>query len=362
MTEDEGDEKPFEASAKKLEDARRKGEIPRSTDLNTAAAYSGFALLSVTVGPSLLMGFGALLQGMLRDVDRLAQDMFPDAPAPAMGGIMSEVALQLAPWCVVPAAAVVLSIIVQRSFTVAPTKLAPKWNRISPLAGLKNKFGRKGLFEFAKSALKLVVYCIVLAFFLKSKSETILASAAMTAGGVAVILGRLVVSLLLIVCAIAWCIGTIDFLVQRADHLRKHRMTRKEMTDELKTSEGDPTMKQQRRQKAVEIATNQMMKDVPGADVVIVNPTHYAVALTWSRMPGEAPTCVAKGTDEIAARIRALAMEHGIPIHSDPPAARALHAGTALGAEISPDHYAAVAAAIRFAEQMRHKVRQGGLA
>ena len=103
----------------------------------------------------------------------------------------------------------------------------------------------------------------------------------------------------------------------------------------------------------------QMMADVPRADVVIVNPTHYAVALTWSRQPGAAPVCVAKGVDEIAARIREIAAEAGVPIRSDPPTARALYATTDLGAEIAPEHYRPVAAAIRFAEMMRKRARRG---
>jgi flagellar biosynthetic protein FlhB len=112
---------------------------------------------------------------------------------------------------------------------------------------------------------------------------------------------------------------------------------------------------EQRRQRGQEIATNKMLQDVPTADVVVVNPTHYAVALKWDRSVGRAPICVAKGVDEVAARIRDLAHENGVPVHSDPPTARALHAEVDLGQEISQDHYRAVAAAIRFAEGIRKK-------
>jgi flagellar biosynthetic protein FlhB len=129
--------------------------------------------------------------------------------------------------------------------------------------------------------------------------------------------------------------------------------------DETKNSEGDPHLKQERRARAQAIAAQQMMSDVPKADVIIVNPTHYAVALKWARKAGSAPTCVAKGVDEIAMRIREVAMENGVPIHSDPPTARALHAVTEIGHEIAPDQYQAVAAAIRFADQMRDRARKG---
>ena len=154
---------------------------------------------------------------------------------------------------------------------------------------------------------------------------------------------------------VALALGSVDFLWQRAEHIRKNRMSRKEMMDELKQSEGDPFIKQQRRQRGQEIATNKMLQDVPTADVVIVNPTHYAVALKWDRSQAMAPICVAKGVDEIAARIREIAVENAVPMHSDPPTARALHADVELGQEISQHHYRAVAAAIRFAEEIRKK-------
>jgi len=137
--------------------------------------------------------------------------------------------------------------------------------------------------------------------------------------------------------------------------MRKNMMSRKDLTDEAKDSEGDPHMKQKRRQRAQEIALSQMIQDVPDADVIIVNPTHYAVALKWSRLPGEAPVCVAKGVDEVAKTIRKVAQEAGVPIRSDPPVARALHATVEIGQEIPPEHYRAIAAAIRFAEAMKKR-------
>jgi len=155
---------------------------------------------------------------------------------------------------------------------------------------------------------------------------------------------RLIAEFMILVFLIAAAIGVLDFLWQYAEHIRRNRMSRKDMTDEAKESEGDPHMKHQRRQKAVELAMNKMLAQVPEADVIIVNPEHYAVALKWSREPGAAPVCVAKGVDEIAARIREIAGESGIPLYRDPPLARALHAMVDIGQEILPQHYKAVAA------------------
>ena len=244
---------------------------------------------------------------------------------------------------------------------MAPDKLKPKLSKISPLSNAKNKFGRSGLFEFAKSFTKLSIYSVILGFFLFSKLTTIVGTMYLNPQMATVVLLELSMQFFGLVCVVMLLIGGVDYMWQYQEHLRKNRMSHKEMMDEFKQNEGDPHMKQKRRQKGYEIAMNQMLTDVPDADVVIVNPTHYAVALKWSRLPGEAPVCVAKGVDEIAARIREAAAEAGVPIHRDPPTARALHASVEIGQEIMPDQYQAVAAAIRFAEMMRKKARSFGV-
>ena len=241
---------------------------------------------------------------------------------------------------------------------VAPEKLQPKLNRISPISNAKNKFGRSGLFEFFKSFVKLTIYALVLGVFIWKKLPQMLSTLSLSPGMSTVILLELCIQFLALVLLVALTIGVIDYFWQHQEHLRKNRMSHKELMDEIKQNEGDPHVKQQRRQKGYDIAMNQMLSEVPDADVIVVNPTHYAVALKWSRLPGEAPVCIAKGVDEIAARIREVAVEHGIPIHSAPPTARALHATVEIGAEIPPDQYQAVAAAIRFAEKMRKRAGQ----
>jgi flagellar biosynthesis protein FlhB len=220
---------------------------------------------------------------------------------------------------------------------------------------VQNKFGRHGLFEFAKSSTKLVIYSVIMGYFLIGQIERILGSIYLPPLLIIAELGWMIVVLLGIVLLVSIVLGGVDYLWQFAEHMRKNRMSRKEMMDELKQSEGDPFIKQQRRQRGQELATNKMLLDVPAADVIIVNPTHFAVALKWDRSAAMAPHCVAKGVDETAARIRALAHEHAVPVHSDPPTARALYAEVEIGQEISQAHYRAVAAAIRFAEGMRKK-------
>lgn len=355
--EEEAAEKSFEATPHKLQRAREKGDIAKSTDLSVAAAYAGLLLAAMAVGADSLTAFGEGLLVLLDQPERLAPLVFDGQASAPMGGLMQKLGHALMPWFLVPAVAVVLSLIAQRGFVFAPSKLEPKMSRISIIQNAKNKFGRNGLFEWAKSFTKLILYSICLGLFLKARLVEIISTVQVGATGSILLMVRMFVEFMFLAVLIAAGIGAIDAVWQHAEHLRKNRMTRKEVTDENKESDGDPYMKQERRYRAQEIAHSQMMADVPEADVVIVNPTHYAVALQWSRLPGSAPVCVAKGVDELAATIRRIANENGVPIHHDPPTARALHAATRIGDQIDPDHYVPVAAAIRFAEEMRRRAK-----
>ncbi len=355
---EEDDDKQYEPSQKKLEDARAKGEFAKSTDLTTAGAYGGFLLCAVSLGGGLLMSFAESLSTLLAQADQIGVVAFGGGQTPLMGQMIAATVRTNAAWFVTPAAIATLVIAAQRAFVFAPTKVAPKLSRISPIDGFKNKFGRQGIFEFLKSFSKLLLYCAVLGVFLMSRMDYILATSQMSAAQITVELGRMTVTLLGIVLIVATCLGAVDYLWQSAQHIRKHRMSRKEMLDELKQSEGDPMMKQQRHQKGVDIATNRMLGNVPKADVIVVNPQHYAIALEWSRLPGDAPVCVAKGLDEIAARMREIAHENSIPIHSDPPTARAIYASVPIGDQILPEHYQPVAAAIRFAEDIKRRMKR----
>ncbi len=347
------EEKSHDPTSKRLEDARKKGEVARSADLNAAAGYAGLSLVAAGFGAASLMKLANSGLVLFDQADSLAPRFFDGSATTLGGGLVGVVVLWVAPWFLGPAALVLLSILLQRSLIVAPEKLVPKLSRISPISNAKNKFGRAGLFEFAKSATKLVVYGFLLALFLIRRLPEILMVMHLSPAMAMARMMRLSFEFILVVVMISAFIGVIDYLWQFFEHLRKNRMSHKELTDEVKQSEGDPHMKNQRRQRGTAIAMNQMLVEVPTADVVVVNPTHFAVALKWDRSGPGAPTCVAKGVDEIAARIRETAAEHGVPIHSDPPTARALYASVEIGHEIRREHYKAVAAAIRFAEKMR---------
>jgi flagellar biosynthesis protein FlhB len=357
MSEQDSDDKEHDATQKKLDDARLRGEVVQSADLTAAAAYGGLILTSVAFGTAALDRFGALGSGLIGHADRLSA-AFLAGESGVLTSVIAVTALPLGVFLAGPALAALIAILGQRAIVFAPDKLAVRWSRIDPVATARHKFGREGLIEFAKSLVKLIVIGGILALFLSHRIAPIVTSQTLQPAPATGLLFDLLLGFLGLVLAVTLAIGAADYLWQRHLHLRRNRMSRQELLDEFRQSDGDPHLRQARRQRAQDIASNRMMADVPRADVVIVNPTHYAVALRWNRKGRAAPVCVAKGTDTVAQRIRAAAAAAGVPIRSDPPTARALHATVDIGREIRPEHYKAVAAAIRFAERMRKRARE----
>ncbi|WP_370206462.1 EscU/YscU/HrcU family type III secretion system export apparatus switch protein [Pararhodobacter marinus] len=357
--EDDGADKPHEATPRKLDEARRKGDLPRSADLTAALAMAGFLCLVLLPGGWVPMKLGELAVSLLDHPDSLGPLLLGGGTA--LGGtILNAVIAAMAPILIVPGALVIAALIALRGLVFAPEKLQFKAQRISPIANAKNKFGLSGLVEFAKSSIKLAIYCLLLWLFLWARMPDLVITIEQSPGQASVALMRMLAEFMALVVLIMLAIGGLDYLWQVFDHRRKQKMSHQELREDHKQAEGDPHLKQERRARAAGYASNQMIADVPRAAVVIVNPTHYAVALAWAPGSAGAPVCVAKGTDDTAARIREVAREAGVPIHSDPPTARAIFATVPLGAEIAPELYQPVAAAIRFADTMRAKARARG--
>ena len=353
-------EKVFDPSSQRLAEARKKGDIPRSSDVTAAATYLALLVVVATAGGEALDRAASVLMVFIAHPDRLMGHIL-GAGGPGMAGaILGEALWHLAPVFLVPIVAVLLSLFAQQAVTFSGDKLRPKLSRLSILANAKRKFGATGLVEFAKALVKLIAIAVALVLYLGRDVDWMVG----TATAEPQVIGRMLIESLMVLlvttCLIAVAIAGVDVVWQRFDHARRLRMSFQDMREETKQSEGDPHMKAQRRSRAEAIATNRMLLDVPKADVVVVNPTHYAVALKWARTKGSAPVCVAKGEGELALRIREIAATAGVPVHSDPPTARALHATVAIGREIAPEHYRAVAAAIRFADRMRKAARARG--
>lgn len=355
--EEDNGEKPFEASVRKLDEARKRGEFPVSQDLVTSSVYLGILGVALSLGTWSAIKGGSALLPFIEKPDELALSVFQSGGRHTVTDLFLSIALASSVWLLFPYIMAILGAFIQGALVFAPTKLQPKLNRISPINNAKQKYGPDGIFNFFKSFVKLAVFSIVLGFVFASRHEDILIMPHLPVLAALALTGDLAFRFMIAASAAVITISLIDVLWQRSQFLRRQRMSLKEVKDESKETEGDPYTKQARKQKAYDIATNQMLSDVPSADVVVVNPEHYAVALRWERKDGSAPECVAKGVDEIARRIRETASEHGVPIFRDAPTARALFGTVELGQEILPEHYRAIAAAIRFADTVRTKAR-----
>jgi len=356
---DSAQEKSHEPTPHKLQQAREKGEVVQSREISVLAAYMGFAVALVISGGAGAMSFADTLIPLIASPDRLILWGQPGGLQSAFGYLALSIAIICLPVFFVPALFTIAALFAQRAFVFAPSKIQPKLSRLSLIQNAKNKFGPPGLAEFLKSMVKLLAIATVMWFAIGPRIDEI---GALIAGSPQVLPGELLSETLRILVAVivmTMAIASLDYFWQRHLHMKKHSMSFQEIKDENKHTEGDPHTKQRRRDRANEIATSRMLLDVPRADVVIMNPTHYAVALEWSRQAGTAPICVAKGYDEIAMRIREKAEESGVPVHTDPPLARSLHALVEVGAEIDPDHYRAVASAILFADRMRNRNSSG---
>lgn len=351
---EESDDKQFDPTEQRLRKAREDGDIPRSIEVNAALSYLGFALSLLGLVPVLLGYWVPMAARSLGD-----GGWSRDGSSGVVSSISGFAAIATLGIVTIPAVVVLVGVVAQRGFAISTKKLKPDLNKINPVKNAKQKFGKSGLSSFAISAGKAIMVGLGGWFLFAAMLPMLVDSGLLRDRQWTAALGVLLGRVLALAVGISIVFGILDFLSKWHQHRQKLRMSLKEMRDEHKESEGDPMMKSHRRQKAVDIATNKMLEDVGNADVIIVNPTHYAVALEWKRGSGRAPVCLAKGVDEIAARIRERANEHNVPIWSDPPCARAIHATVDIGQEIQPDHFRAVAAAIRFAETMREKARKG---
>jgi flagellar biosynthetic protein FlhB len=257
-----------------------------------------------------------------------------------------------------PAVMILALLAAQSSFVFAPSRIKPKLSRLSPIQNAKDKYGTRGLVEFAKSVVKLSALGAVLGIVVWGEADRLGQYARIDARFSGHLLSHQFWLILSGVLLVAGLLAFFDLTWQRLAYLKRLRMSHQELKEEGKQAEGDPHIRAQRRERARQIANNRMMLAVPEADVVIANPTHYAVALKWRRQDGLAPVCLAKGVDEVALAIRSRAEEAGVPVRTDPPTARSIHGLVDIGQEIRAEHFKAVAAAIIFADEMRQKAKE----
>ena len=238
--------------------------------------------------------------------------------------------------------------LIQHGLMFTPEKLKPSWSKLSPMAGLKRMFGLDGVMQFLKSVLKIIVVGFIAWLVLKPHFHKLQGLSALDPAAILPLAADILRRLVFAVAGFLLVITGADYLWQRYRFMQRMRMSKEEMKEEFKQSDGDPHVKARQRQIRHERARRRMMQAVPSATVVVMNPTHYAVALKYEAGESGAPMCVAKGLDAVALKIREIAEAAGVPVIEDPPLARALYAAVDIDDVIPSAHYEAVAKIIGF--------------
>ncbi len=330
-----------EPTQRRLEQARERGQVPAAREPGHLLVLGSGLLLVVVAGSWSIEHLARSLRAALAAAGRSGG---AGEALAALGDALPVVLV----WLAVPLAAAIAAPALQGALVWTATPLAPKLERISPLAGARRLFSGSTLLELAKGLLKLAIVAVATVLVLRPLAEGAERLAELGPVQLLDVLGAQSVRLAGLVLAALLVLAAVDWAWQRLQHLRQLRMTRQEVKEELRDSEGDPTVKQRLRQLRLERARRRMMAEVPKATVVVTNPTHYAVALRYEAATMAAPVLVAKGVDHVALAIREVARRHAVPVVENPPLARALHAALEPGQSVPPAHYQAVAELIAY--------------
>ncbi len=346
MADDLG-EKTEDPTSKRLADAREKGQIARSADLSAAVLLSFAAIIMFLLGPGLFDGLGAYMRTAL-DPGSLGRGL---TPAPLRESVNLALAVGgrlLLPILLIMAVAAWIEQVAQVGWNFTLEPLSPKIDRLSPIKGVKNIFSRKSVVKAIVNIGKLVLIAAVAMLVIQSHKPRIVALPALTPGGAALVAVRLIIELALWILAVLLFIGFIDRAYQVWQHKHDLRMTKHEVKDERKSTEGDAETKARRQRIAREIMRQRLRGDVPKADVIVTNPTHFAVAIKYDAESMSAPKVLAKGADHMAMQIRLIASGAGVPIVERPALARALYRSADVGREIPVEWYEAVAEVLAY--------------
>ncbi len=357
MAEEQLQERTEQATPKRREDARKKGDVPRSRELTmTGVMLTGAASLLLFSAPfanRLLTTFADGLQferAAAFDTSYMLQ---------SFGVIAGNILIGLMPLGVILLGAVFLSAASIGGWAFSLEAIKFKGERLSPVKGIKRLFSANSLNELVKALAKFALVAVIAVSWLWHSVEDL---SGLGRQPIESAIGRAFeicgISLLVVSCGLI-LIAAVDVPFQLWQHNKKLKMTRQQVRDELKETEGRPEVKSRIRQLQQQIATRRMMEELPNADVVITNPTHFAVALKYDEAKMGAPEVIAKGKDLIAARIREVAEQHGVPLFSAPPLARALYRCTEIGEEVPARLYTAVAQVLAYIYQLNETLKPG---
>lgn len=344
------DDRTEEPTQRKLEQAAEKGDVPRSQEIGTFFVLCGLALALLIAGGWSAQNMTLSLRGFLMNAHQVPPDADGFLYVTRQGVLTGFLALG-APFGLILAAGFIGAVI-QHKPLWSTQPLTPQLSRISPMSGAKRLFGKEAWVNFAKGLFKMALIGAMVGYTLWNERSRLETFAQMPVNALMPALLTLMLKLIAGVLALFAFIAIGDFVFQRFSWYQRQRMTRQELKDEFKNSEGNPEVKAKLRQLRAQRARSRMMASVPSATVVITNPTHYAVALRYEQGMA-APVCLAKGVDAMALKIREVAGEHGVPIVESPPLARALFATVRIDDEIPVEHYQAVAEVIGYVLRLK---------
>ena len=359
MAEQNDDEKTEEPTPRKIEQAREKGDIIYTPEVGAA-----LSLLVLTAFAAFMAG--PILEDMARSfIGFIAMPNQYSAEPGALRAIFAAISLKtgaiFALLMLAFAAAGIASRYVQDKPTFTGERLTPKLNKLNPMEGFKRLFGKQAAAQFLKSLAKLAIVGAALVWALWPHDASLENISLLDPVALLPFVQDRVVAMLIAMVSAAAALAVIDYIFTRQSYMKRLKMSRREIKEEHRQSEGDPMIKAKLRQIRIERSRRRMMQNVPNASVIITNPTHYAVALRYEQGETGAPICLAKGVDALAQRIREVAGEHDIPIVEDPPLARALYASAEIDEPIPREHYEAVAKVIGFVMRLARKRGRRGL-
>lgn len=345
-------DKTEQPTEKRLRDAREKGEVARSRELGHVAVLGITAIAIMLLAP----GIGGAAKNWLRDALTIEQAALgrPDRLIPHFMGLVGGLMLPVLPVIAAAFAACVVGPMLMSGIRFSSKSLQPDFKRLNPASGLKRIYGKEGFAELLRSLLRVLLVVGVGGTVIFGAFRQLLAMPGMTLeGAIGSGLGTAMAALLAMIASLG-LIAAIDVPWQKVQHRNKLKMTKQEVRDELKQTEGNPEIKARVRQVARQMSQRRMMEAVPTADVVVMNPTHYAVALKYDAGKMRAPRLVAKGVDEMALMIRDVAEKNRVSVIEAPPLARALYRQAQVDQEIPVKLYAAVAQVLSYVYQLKH--------
>lgn len=355
MAEQDNDSKTEKPTPKRLEQAREKGQVASSQDVKSWGMLAGALVCLAGLAPGAATRVAATGRTFLDQAEAISLD--PSNLQAALAALIADIALAITPILGVLVAAAIVANVGQTGLIWAPSRISPQLSRLSLASGAKRLFSLRAFIEFAKGLLKLAAVGTICVILGRSLVEDMALLPAVPTAGLLGRVGDVAVWLVAGTLGVLTLIAGLDFTFQRLSFLKQLRMTKQELRDEIKQSEGDPHIKARIRRLRNERARTRMMAEVPKAAVVITNPTHFAVALAYDMSAMAAPKVVAKGVDTMARRIREVAEENEVPIVENPPLARALYAAVDLNEEIPMEHYQAVAQVIGYVMRLKDRAR-----